>query len=108
MKKPSAKKNAIIVILRSICTQINAHLEVHHTAVIHHLDGLVEEGGGVVIAVRFIENGQSELVLSRIDEIVDAEHIQKVHLIARVQGAVEIALRELRTQPRKQKSTFWR
>ena len=69
---------------------------------IDHLDGLVEEGGGVVIAVRLIEDRQSELVFSRIDsridEIVDAEHIQEVHLVARVQSAVEIALRELQIE----------
>ena len=65
---------------------------------IDHLDGLVEEGGGVVIAVRLIENRQSELVFSRIDEIVDAEHIQEVHLVARVQSAVEITLRELQIE----------
>lgn len=88
----------MIVILRFIDDQSNAHLEVHHTAVIDHLDGLVEEGGGVVIAVRLIEDRQSELVFSRIDEIVDAEHIQEVHLVARVQSAVEIALRELQIE----------
>ena len=108
MKNPNTRKNAIIVILHSTPSILHSHLEIHHTAVIHNLDGLVEEGGGVVIAVRLVENGESELIFSRIDEIVDAEHIQKVHLIARVQSAVEIAFRELLDHSLRKLNTFWR
>ena len=75
------------------------HPNVPHAAVVHNLHGLVEEGGGVVVTVGLVENGQSHLVLLRVDEVVHSEHVHKVHLISRVQSRVEVSLSELRLSP---------
>ena len=77
--------------------------------IVDHINGLVDEGGGVVVAVSLVEDGQSELVLLGVEEVVNAEDVEEVHLVTRVQGAVEVTLGELQSYKyeHKLKSTFW-
>ena len=63
--------------------------------VIDHIDGFIDEGGGVVVAVSLVEDGQSELVLLGVEEVVNTEDVEEVHFVTRVQGAVEVTLGEL-------------
>ena len=63
--------------------------------VINNINSLVNEGGGVVVAISLVEDGQSELVLLGVQVVVDTEDVKEVHLITRVQGAVEVTLGEL-------------
>ena len=63
--------------------------------IVDHINGLVDEGGGVVVAVSLVEDGQSELVLLGVEEIVNTEDVEEVHFVTRVQGAVEVTLGEL-------------
>ena len=78
------------------CPRLRSHADVPHAALVDHLDGLVQEGGSVVVRVRLVEHGKGQLVLSRVHVVVDAEHVQEVHLVAGVQSAVEVTLSELR------------
>ena len=63
--------------------------------VVDHINGLVDEGGGVVVAVSLVEDSQSELVLLGVEEVVNTEDVEEVHFVTRVQGAVEVTLGEL-------------
>ena len=63
--------------------------------VIDHIDGFIDEGGGVVVAVSLVEDSQSELVLLGVEEIVNTEDVEEVHFVTRIQGAVEVTFSEL-------------
>ena len=75
------------------------HLEIPNTSIVHHLHSFVHESRGVIITISLVEDSESHLVLRRVDEIVDAKHIQKVHLIPGIQGAVEVMFGELNISP---------
>ena len=63
--------------------------------VIDHIDGFIDEGGGVVITISLVEDGQSELVFLGVEEVVNAKHVEEVHFVTRIQGAVEVTFSEL-------------
>ena len=62
---------------------------------IDNINSLVHEGGGVVVAISLVEDSQSKQVLLGVQEVVDTEDVEEVHLITRVQSAVEVALSKL-------------
>ena len=94
----------VIVILVIIIIDMNEspsphsnslHANIPNTALIHNLHSLVVESGGIVITISLVEDGESHLVLLRLDVVVNTNHIEEVHLISRIQGRVEVSLSEL-------------
>ena len=62
---------------------------------VNHLHSLIEKCRSIVVTVSLVEDRQSHLILLRVDKVVQTEHIQEVHLIARIQSGVEVTLCEL-------------
>ena len=94
----------VIVILVIIIIDMNEspsphsnslHANIPNTALIHNLHSLVVESGGIVIAISLVEDGESHLVLLRLNVVVNTKHIEEVHLISRIKGRVEVSLSEL-------------
>ena len=63
--------------------------------VINNINSLVNESGGIVVTISFVEDSQSKLIFLGVQVVVDTEHVEEVHLVTRVQSAVEVTLGEL-------------